>query len=268
MRPFELQNYLDADKYLFQQSFSSSASTLSISASVSAGNASSGTGSWGQTGTVLLFTRSQTNETAASYNTIISYDSKTYSMSAGYSNSVSWSTNASSATASWTTSAAVGWIQNIDGAGGFTSSSSGTSGSSTFSSTSTNANSFSSSYVMTFPYAHLSAVRPVWVPGSGTNMPPGEYWLGIIQSTQTGSTNYPLQRIAMMSNPGMLYFTASSNNSYLEIGNSANISSSNWRLGFGSYSSSGNTTAGIAISQITSMGSNASLYFGIFGQTK
>ena len=268
LRAFELNGAMDMDKYLFQQSFASSQTTGRITASVSAGNASSGTATWGQSGTALLFSRVNTNETNASYNSIVTFDSKTYSMSAGYSVSVSWSTNVSSATASWTTSAAVGFLNNIDSAGAFTTSSTGTSGSSTFSSTSTNANSISSTYIMSFPYAHLSGIRPLWIPGSGTNLPSNEYWIGLIQSTNTGSTNYSFQNIAMMTSPGMLYFTASSNNSYLEIGNSAVISSSNWRLGFGSYSASSNTTANIPLSAITSMSSNASMYFALDGHTK
>lgn len=268
MRPFELANYQNYNKLMLQQSFASSASTMSVSGSVSAGNASSGTGTWGQTNTVLMFSRVQTNKTAASYNSIVTFDSKTVSASAGYSLSASWSTNASSATVSWTTSAAVGFISQIDSAGGITYGTTSSSASSTFSSTSTNANSISSSYVMSFPYAHMSGIRPMWVPGSGTNMPPGEYWVGVIQSTQTGSTNYSLQRVAMMSNPGIVYFTGSSNNSYLEIGSSANIASSNTRAGFGSYSASSNTTANIPLTAVTSMASNASMYVAIMGQTK
>lgn len=268
IRAFELDGAMDLDKYIFQQFISSqNSSTMSFSASVSAGNASSGTGSWGQSGTVLLFSRVNTNETHASYNSIQTSASQTYSMSAGYSASVSWSTNVSSATASWTTSGALGWLQNIDGAGGTTSSTSGTSGSSTFSSTSTNANSFSSSYIFSFPYAHLSGMRPIWVAGGGGNQSAQEYWIGVIQSTQTGSTNMSLQRPMLYASIGMLYFTASSNNSYLEYGNSAAISSSNWRLGFGSYSASSNTTAAIGLTAITSMSSNASMYFALDGHT-
>jgi hypothetical protein len=261
-----LGDYVDADRYLFQQSFASSATTMSISASVSAGNASSGTGTWGQTGTVVLFSRVNTNETATNFNNIISMSSASYSMSAGYSVSVSWSTAVSSATASWTTSGNVGFIKNIDSNGGVTTSFSGTSGSSTFSSTSTAANSFSSSYVMSFPYAHLSGIRPLNVPGSTQVVPPGDYWLGIMQSTNTGSTNYALQRVAMMTSPGMLYFTASSNN-YAEIGNSVAFTTSNWRLGFGSYGTPGNTTTSIGLTGVSTMASNASMYVALIGHT-
>ena len=267
LRPFELQGYYDVDKFMFQQSYSSSASTYSFSASVSAGSASSGSGSWGQSGTLYMMSRLSTNEADANYLSIQSFDSKTYSQSAGYSVSVSWSTNVSSATASWTTSGAIGWIQKIDGAGGITSSSSGTSGSSTFSSTSTNANSFSSSYIMSFPYAHYSGFRPQYVPGSGTQVPPGFYWLAMVQSTSTGSTNYSLQRVAMLSSPGLLYFTATTNN-YMEIGNSVAITSSNWRPGFGSYSASSNMTTAIPLTAISAMASNASIYFALDGNTK
>ena len=268
MRPFELQGYMDIDKYIVQQMFSSQlSSTLSMSASVSAGSASSGSGSWGQTGTVILFSRVNTNETNASYNSIVSFGSDSYSMSAGYSASVSWSTNASSATASFTTSWQLGFVSQIDGSGGVTYGNTGTSGSTTFSSTSTNANSFSSSYVMSAPYQVMSGMRPIFIP-AGIDAVPGEYWFGMIQSTQTGSTNMSLQRPLLLASSGILYFTASSNNSYLEYGNTANISSSNWRLGFGSYSASSNTTGQIPLSAFTSMSSNASMYVALDGHTK
>ena len=265
IRPFEPSNYMDLDKYIFQQSMASSATTASVSGSVSAGNASSGTGTWGQSGTVLMFSRVNTNETNASYNSIVSFQSDSYSMSAGYSSSVSWSTNASSCTVSFTTSAAVGFIKSIDGAGGVTTGSSGQSGSSSFSSTSTNANSFSSSFAMSMPYAHMSGIRPVWVPG-GFEIAPGEYWLGIIQSSNSGSTNDSrIVRNAIMV-PSMLYFTASTNN-YLEVGNSVAISTSNYRIGFGSHSASSLTTTQMGLSQISWMASNASLYFALDGKT-
>ena len=266
LRPLEPGNNVDVDRYIFQQSYGSSITTGAVTASVSAGSASSGSGTWGQTGTVILFSRANTNETNASYNSIISFQSDTYSISAGYSSSVSWSTNASSCSVSWTTSAAVGFIKNIDGNGGFTTSFTGTSGSSTFSSTSTNANSFSSTYIMSLPYAHMSGIRPLFVPG-GYALAPGEYWLGMVQSSTSGSTNDSrIVRNAVMV-PSMLYFTASSNN-YAELGNSVAMTTSNYRIGFGSHSASSLTTTNIGLSQVSLMGSNASLYFALDGKTQ
>lgn len=268
LRPFELDGAMSIVQDIFQQSFVSISSTISISASVSAGNASSGTATWGQTGTVLLFSRLNTNNTNASFNSIQTFNSNSYTLSAGYSLSVSWSTNASSATASWTTSAAVGYINNIGSNGAVTTTAQTQSGSSTFSSTSTNANSFSSSYGMSFVHPFLSGVRPLFVPSVGATVAAGEYYIGMIQSTTTGTTNYAeLSRLMVSAGPGMLYFTATSNN-YLEIGNSVALTTSNWRNGFGSYSSSGNTTTAIALSQVSQMASNASLYFALDGYTK
>ena len=267
LRPFELDGAMNINQVIFQQSLSSISSTLSISASVSAGNASSGTGSWGQSGTVLLFSRLNTNATNASFGSIQTFNSTSYTVSAGYSLSVSWSTNASSATASWTTSAAVGYINNIGSNGAITTTAQTQSGSSTFSSTSTNANSFSSSYGMSFVHPFLTGLRPLFIPHSSGTVAPNEYYIGIIQSTATGSTNYAELTRPMVTSPVMLYFTASSNN-YLEIGNSVAITTSNYRNGFGSYSSSGNTTTAIALSQISQMASNASLYFALDGYTK
>ena len=265
LRPFELDGYYDADKYIFQQSMASSISTGAVTASVSAGSASSGTGTWGISGTVIMFSRANTNETNASYNSIISFASNSYSMSAGYSSSVSWSTNVSSCSVSFTTSAAMGFIKNIDATGGFTTGSTGLSGSSSFSSTSNNANSFSSTYAMTFPYAHMSGVRPLYVQ-AGVDMVPGEYWIGHIQSSNSGSTNDSrIVRNAVMQ-PAMLYFTISTNN-YMEIGNSVAITTSNFRPGFGSHSASSLTTGQIGLSQVSTMASNASMYFALDGRT-
>ena len=269
VRPFELDAPTDADMLILQQSISSQASsTLSFSASVSAGNASSGSGTYGQTMTALWFSRVNTNETNASYNSIVSFDSKTYSLGQGYSASVSWSTNASSATASVTTSWGVSYINNIDSAGNITTSSTGTTGSTSFSSTSTNANSFSSSFVLSAPYAHVSGIRPIYFPQAGSNVGGGEYWLGLIQSTNTGSTNMSLQRPLSYATVGIVAFTGSTQNSFLEYGNSANLSTSNIRPGYGSYSASSNTTAAIPLSQVSILGSNASVWFAIAGRTK
>ena len=267
-RPVEFDTPYDADMVLLQQSISSQgSSTLSFSASVSAGNASSGTGSWGQTITALWFSRVATNETAASYGSIVTFDSKTYSLGQAYSASVSWSTNASSATATVTTSWGVSYIENIDGAGGVTTSSTGASGSTSFSSTSTNANSFSSSFVLSGPYQHVSGIRPVFIPQAGSAMPAGEYWLGLVQSVNTGSTNMSLQRPISYVSQGMVCFTGSAQNSYLEYGASANMSTSNYRPGFGSYSASSNTTGNIALTQISLMASNESIWFAVAGKT-
>ena len=273
IRPLALDAYYDIDYYVLQQSFASSASTFSfaISNSTGASWSSSGTGSWGQTGTILLFSRVQTDETGASYNSILSFDSKTYSMAAAYSVSlgnISFSAGSSGGSCTISTQAAITFVSSIDTGGGVTYGTTSSSTTTGFSFSSTNQNSSTSSFVMSFPYAHMSAIRPVFAPGSGSALPPGAYWIGIIQSTATGSTNYSLQRIAMMSNPGMLYFTGSSNNSYLEIGNSANVSRSNYRLGFGSYSASSNTTGQIPLSAVTSMSSNASLWLALAGQTR
>jgi len=267
LRPFELMDYVDVDKVIFQLTGLSQFTTQSFSASVSAGNASSGTGSAVSTFTALFFSRLNTNETNANYNSIITFDSRTLTMAAGYSASASWSTNASSATCSISTSAGFSFVKNIDGAGGFTTSSTTSSGSTSFSSTSTNANSFSSSFVLSFPYANASGWRPLFVPAGGTVMTPGEYWIGLLQSTNSASTNMSLQRNCFLTLSPQAY--TASTNSYVEYGGTTTIGSSNFRLGFGSYSSSGNTTTAIAltaVSAFTSAGNaNASLYFALDG---
>lgn len=268
LRPFENGNAVDVDKYLFQQSLVSLTSTRSLSGGVSGVINTGGTGSFGISGTVLMFSRVNTNETNASYNSIITYDSKSYSMGAGYTISQSQSTNVSSATVSFSTTAGVSYIKNIDAAGGFTTSFVTNSSTGSFSSTSTGAGTFGSSFIFAAPYSYMSGIRPLWVPASGTNMTAGEQWIGVIQSTGTGSTgSYSMQAVAQMSTPAFLYFTASTNN-FLELGSSVAITTSNWRIGFGSYSASSNTTAAIPLSQVSNMVSNASLYFALIGHTK
>jgi len=265
-QPFHIDEPVAAYHLRYLQSVSSqSATTMSFSASVSAGNASSGTGRFNASGTMLLFSRQATGTNANSSN-IISFASATYSYGIGYSNSVSWSTNASSATASWTTSAAISFISQIDSTGGITTGSTGTSGSSTFSSTSTNANSFSSSYIMSMATGSFAgSVRPVFVPLTA-NLVPGEYWLGHIMSTNTASTNYSMQRVAMLSSIGAVVYT-SVTQGHMEFGNTTTVANSNFMAGWGSYSASSQTTTTIPLSQISGM-SQFQTYFGLFGATK
>ena len=267
-RPFEPSNYIDVDRFMFQQSLASLTSTRSLSGGASGVLNIGATGSWGMTGTVALFSRVNTNETNASFNSIASFYSRSYSIGAGYTLSQSQSTNVSSATVSYSSTAAVSFVGPIDSTGGFTTTFQSTSTTGSFSSTSTGAGTFGSSIVMAAPYSYLSGLRPLWVPGPGSNMPPGEYWIGYQYNTTTGSTgSYSLHAVAQMSLPGQLFFTASTNN-FLEIGNSVPFTTSNWRLGFGSLSASSLTTGAIGLSQISNMASNASQYFAIYGHTK
>lgn len=264
-RPFYLNNNLVIRRIQFLNSVSSqSATTMSFSASVSSQTSSSGSGSFGLSGTVLFYSRVSTG-TAANSSEIISFKSNTYSISQGYSISVTWSTNAGSATGSWTTSAAFGYPRSVGSDGGVTSTSTGTSGSNSFSSTSTNQNSYSSSAIMSFLSQHVSNIRPLMV-GIGTTLTPGEYWLAHIQSTNTGSGTYSMQRVCRPNSMGLVYHS-NITAGYMEIGNSVSIASSNQKWGIGSYSASSQTTTTIPISQITNM-SQSSLYFYALGQVK
>ena len=264
-RPFYLNNYLAAwHLNIPHQVTSQSATTMSFSASVSSQTSSSGSGSWGLSGTALFLSRVSTG-TAANSSQIITFKSNTYSISQGYSMSVTWSTNASSATGSWTTSAAFGYLGSVDSVGGVTTTSTGTSGSSTFTSTSTNQNSFSSSAIMSFFSQHVSQVRPMMI-GIGTTLSPGEYWLGHIQSTNSGSGTYSMQRLCRPNSFGVVQYV-SQTSGYMELGRSASIESSNYKWGIGSYSASSQTTTTLPLSQISNR-SNQSIYFYILGQVK
>lgn len=249
---------------MLQQLTTQPTTTMSFSGSVSASpGGSSGTGQWSQSGTVLLFSRVSTG-TAAASSQIISFKSSSYSYGIGYSASVSRSTAASSATVSWTTSGAMSFISQINTAGAVTTGSFGTSSSSTFTSTSTNAQTFSSSYVMSLASQMMSQVRALEI-GLATTLPPGEYWLGHLQSSNSASTNFSLQRLCMLG-PGVVYFTTNTTG-YAPMGSTATMASSNIQQGWGSYSASSQTSTTIPLSQISNH-SQFQLWFNLLGSPK
>jgi hypothetical protein len=264
--PFVISNNLSM--YRLQMMFSNttqSTSTVSVSASVSAGSASSGSASMGYSNTVMLFSRVSTGTNVNSSN-IVSFFSNSWSYSNGLSASVSWSTNASSATASYSTSAAFGYLQNIDSAGGTTTSSFTTSFSTTFSSTSTNANSFSTSTGMTFNTAMASQVRQVMVPFA-TSLSPGEYWMANLVSTASATTNFGGFSNIVRINPQMIFFQPFGAG-FAEIGYSATNASSGVLQGRGSYSASSQTSTTIPLSNISGLLSQAQLWFNVVAQTR
>ena len=272
IRPFEVDNYFNVNKIDQYQSFNSRSSTASFSASVSNASSSSGSGSWGLTGTYLIFSRVQTAETGASYNSIITAYSNTYSLTAGYSASCSWNANVSSATNSVTTAYSVGFPGTIGTNGAVTYGNTGTTGSTSFSSTSTAIGSFSSSFAMPQVYSHFSGQRALFMPAGSTlgttALTPGEYWLGVLQSTNSGSTNMSaLANCANMSDVGHLFFTVSSNN-YMEIGNSVAFTTSGIRPIYGSANVSSATTTNLALSTFSNMASHASMWFALDGRPK
>ena len=264
-QPFVVEHNLSLYRLnVLQQATSQSATTFSLSASVSAGNASSGSGSYGVLGTVLLYSRVSTG-TNINSSQIVSFASNTYSYGVGIYQSASWSTNVSSATASYTTSGQISFITSIGSNGAVTTTSTGTSGSSTFTSTSTNANSFSTSFSNSFASQFLSGVRPFYVP-MATSMGPGEYWMAHIRSTNTGTTNAAGLSGIPVQNAGIIAYTTNTSG-FLEIGATQSVVSSNVVQGWGSYSSSGNTTTTIALSAISQM-SNYQTWFNAMAEIK
>jgi hypothetical protein len=263
-QPFNL--YVPLSMYrmqLFQSVSGQSATTASYSGSVSSQTSTAGNQTWGQTGTVLLFSRVSTG-TNANSSRILSFFSQSYSHSVGISESISWSTNASSATVSGTTTGQCGYNSQIDSAGGLTTSSFSTSGSWSFSTTSTNQNSFSSSTVVTFLSGMMSGPRPIIIPFA-TSLSPGEYWLANIQSSNSNTTGYNHSRVVNIQQQmvGANFIT----NQYIEIGNSAVVNSSNYIPGWGSYSASSQTSTTIPLSQI-SPNSGMQTYFNMMAQIK
>lgn len=224
MLPMFLSAGLTACRINLLQSISTQGTTTqSISGSISGAVATSGTGMYTRFGTFLLWSRVSTG-TNINSSQIVTFFSNTFNQTIGMSCSVSQSTNASSATVSVTTSGVITFISSIDSAGGQTTGSFGSSSSTSFSSTSTNGQTFSSSFAMTFGSRVMSAIRPVHM-GFGTSLTPGEYWIGLIHNSSTGSTNYSLQRLINFGIPALLcqsMFTGSA--AYCEIGNSQQTS--------------------------------------------
>lgn len=264
VQPFFLETPIAGYRMQFVQSNSTQlASTMSISASVSGGSASSGSGLWTVAGTVLLLSRQSTGTDAHSSN-LRSYYSNTYSYGIGMSMSVSWSTNASSATASFSSSGAISFLSQIDSTGGTTSGSFGSTGSGSFSSTSTAAHSFSSSSAFTLGQQVLSQFRPIMVPFN-TTMSQGEWWLGHIRSSGSASTNYNLANVLTFTPALVCYNSATA--PYAEIGSSVTIAGSNYVQGWGSYGTSANSTTTFAISNISN-NSNIQTWFNIQANIK
>jgi hypothetical protein len=247
-QPFDLKE----NQYVLQlrmpmQGSTQPTTTQSFSASVSGAVNYTAQGAGVSTFTALFFSRFSTGSYAES-SRIQSFYSTTMTRSIGYTASVSASTNASSATVSVSTTAAAGFISQIN-SNSYTTGSYSESGSTTFSSTSTNANSFSSSFGMTFASKMLSGVRPVIMAMNTTVVASANRWLGWITSNATSSSTLSLQRLCSVQ-PGMVF--ASSNTSwYAEFGKSALITSSNNWPGMGSYSASSQTTTTIPLTEIS-----------------
>lgn len=264
VQPFVVSTCVSAYQLMqYQQVSTQPTTTMSFSASASSQTSSAGTGSWAQSGTVLLFSRQSTGTAAASSN-LISCGSNSYSFGVGHSASVSWSTNVLSFTASVTTSGAASFISNINSTGGSSSGSFGTSGTTSWSSQVALSGSFSQSFIMTLASQMFSGVRPIFCP-LGTSLTPGEYWLGNIISTGSGSTNMPLQQVCII--PGGNVGYTSNTSAYAEIGSTATIAGSNIPVGWGSYSSSGNTSTTFPMSNISNM-SNNQTWFALAAWTK
>ena len=264
-QPFNITDPVSAYRINFLHHVTTlSATTASLSASVSSQTSSGGSNSWGQTGTLLLFSRVSTGTNVNSSN-IVSFYSNSYSFSVGVSHSVTWSTNVSSATASFSSTGKCGFISSIDSLGGMTTGSFSSSNSSTFSSTSNAQNSFSASHVNSFLSAMMSGQRMLFAPFA-TSLPPGEYWLGHIYSSNSGTTAYNHSRnmSVAVSFAGFQSFT---NTNYLEIGSSVAFSSSNIIPGWGSYSASSQTSTTIALSAISVQG-GFQTFFNMMAQVK
>lgn len=265
-QPFVAPNNIAMVRAQFMQSLSQLSSTMSFSGSVSGGSATSGTGSVGVSKTLALYSRVSTG-TNASSSRIVTFASGSMSQSFGMSASVSWSTNASSATVSFTTSGAIGYIQNIGSNGAVTSGSFGTSGSNSFSSTSTNANSFSSSFAVQFLSSVGSGIRQIQVPLT-TTLTAGEYWIAAGGGATSGSTNMSLQNVLSASVGYLMYSSATS--PFVEYGSTAS-STGTQAMQFWGYFGGGGTGSSASTNGFSDNFTNASnqrLWFNMMAASK
>ena len=266
IQPLDVAQNLDIVRCdLLKHHTSQSATTMWASGSVSNQTSTSDTGNWLGTITAVLFSRSQTNATQASYNSIVTFFSTNYTTSYGMSATWSNSTNVSSATVRVTHSFQWGGIQNLDMNGGSTTFGTGLTSSTSITSNSTNLNSFSNSFVLSIGSQQMSGPRFQHIPFN-TSLSPGDYWIGFILSTTSNSNVISRMERQVMQNGALVCF-ATMNSGYYEMGQTAAISSFNNRYGQGSYSNSAGTTGTIALSNITSYVSNATIYFQLNGLT-
>lgn len=250
-------------------------STQSYSASVSSQTSSGGTGNYGGTWTLALWSRVSTGSNVNS-SQIITFYSNTYTTSAGMTAAVSWSTNVSSCTVSVSTTQNFGFVSKIDSQGNFTTGVTSSSSTGSSSSTSTNQNSFSfdpggaGSFVSRIYLGNNS--RLVVIP-FGTTLSPGEYWLGFNLTTSSGSTNYSLQRPLVGSNsaPNIRVFAIPNINaqSLVLLGSSSSFSSTTMMQMWGTMTQTSATTTTQAASDI-SLGSGSNqgrLWFNLLANT-
>jgi hypothetical protein len=265
VQPFDVPSPITMYRMQFLQQLTTQPQTsFSFSGSVSTTVTSTYSGLWGQSGTVLLLSRQSTGTNANSSNMVTFY-SNTFSNQLGMSLLISQtSTNASTATLSGQTGLTFTFMSNINQTGGTTT---GTvTSSTTFSHTITTTaqSTASTSTVCTYASLLYSGLRPINVV-MNTSLSAGEYWLGYIQSTGSASTNQNLP-VVMSLNPGFLYFSTFAATAFAALGATATTGNSNIQYGWGSYSSSGNTTTTFPISNISNQ-SNYQLWFNMMAQT-
>ena len=214
-------------------------STFSATVGISQSQGSTAsTHSFGTTFTMALFSRVSTGTNANSSN-LSWFTSNTFSQSVGIFGTQSVATNVSSGTCTVSTSFSIGYIQNIDSAGGTTTSTAGSGGSSSFSSTTNGASTFGSTFIMSLQHAYLSGVRQQNFPLVGS-LSPGEYWFGIQAGTSSGNAggaNY--SNLALYSGNVMVISSTSPIYAFGSSSTFSNLTNPQW---IGSVSSAQSTT--------------------------
>lgn len=206
VRAYECPNYVLANRLALGLGYGylAASSTKAISGGISGVINSSGTASAGGTVSAYFFSRVDTNKTAASNSSIVTYMTASASVGMGITYSQSGSTAGSSGTATLSTTMGLSYITSINSTGGVTTASSTFSGSTTYSSTSTNASSFTTAHAFTGISSLYAAGNKIFnIPLAGTVMTPGEYWIGIATTSSSGAnglnysaqlfTNFPLE---------------------------------------------------------------------------
>ena len=220
------------------------------STSGAAGSTSGYSGAWGLSGTVMLLSRQSTGTAAASSNLVTFYTNST-SMSLGMSMTASASaTNVDFISVLATSSWAIGFLKNIDSAGGVTTGSIGTSAAFSASTSSAGQNSLTLSTTNTYGSLYMTGIRPLNFP-MNTLLSPGEYWLGLLFSSSSGSASAKLENVLSLTQ--QLVDFISNTAGFLPFGASASTNNSGVQVGWGSYGTSGNTSTTFPVSNVSNL---------------
>jgi hypothetical protein len=269
LAPFRVDAPITAVRMQMLHSLSTVNTTrITVSYSFSSQTSTAHSASYGQSDSYWLLSRKITAATAPNYSQLLTFMSSSLSQSAGITLNVTWSTNVSTATGSASWSARYGgYLLNIDSDGVAVTTSGSSSSSTSGSSTSTNQNSSSFNFSCSWFSQILSGVRPFWLP-IGSTLSPGEYWIAMARSTQTGTTGGNYGRSLVSVTNALIGLNVVTANQYANLGETATVTSQQFWPGLGSWQggTAGGTTDFTTTLGITAIGSgNNRPWFNILG---